>query len=221
MKTMTRSRRAKIMSDWQHEFPDLGIVPQRHLLRRVGPILEGILLESGSDPTYYLPIFHVHCLAREVSGITLTLAHRLRTTRTGASDSIRVLFHEAKYVEAASRLRSQVPLSLTGNLKLVDVIAAYRAYLAPGMDYSADLLFDDMIRICAYAGDLQQAQALIAEGFEILTRWPPHIQEQMQGAEQWRKKAIADIASVDQLRALADAQARLLVPESIPSAELV
>jgi len=224
MKTMTRSRRAKIASDWQREFPELGIVASGDLFRRVGPILEGITLNPGANGTIYEPIFHVHCLARQFPAITLTLPHPLLTTRTRAPQSITVLHHEARYLEAASRLRSQVPLSLTGNLKLSDVIAAYRAYFAqPGLGYlhSANLLFDDMIRICAYAGDLQQAQALIVEGFEIIRQFPPEVLECFGGAEQWRKKAIADIASVDQLRALADAQARLLVPEPIPSAELV
>lgn len=82
MKTMTRSIGAQITADWQHEFPALGIVERRHLLRRVGPILEGIALETGSDRTVYQPIFHVHCLAREHPSITLTLSHPLLTRVT-------------------------------------------------------------------------------------------------------------------------------------------
>src|SRR5215471_9183446 len=111
MKTLTLAKR-QVTKDWLTQFTGLGQYEPLQLLRRVGPILEGIVLNRTSGNDVYEPTFHVHCLARESSFVTMTLDHRLRSERTGGPDWVTVRQHESKYVEAADRLRRQNPLKL-------------------------------------------------------------------------------------------------------------
>ena len=96
MKKLTPAVKRKITLDWHDCFPEMGIYKPLHLLRRVGPLLIGILLERDRTADRYLPTFYVHNLAKHFPVITLTLASPLRTEKTFAPDKIKVSEHESE-----------------------------------------------------------------------------------------------------------------------------
>jgi hypothetical protein len=167
-KTLTKSVEKKIIEDWQREIPSLGIYAPRQLLRRVGPLLVGICLERDSGGAKYKPTFHVHCLGREAPAVFLTLLTQLRSERSGGPDFVQVHWHEEKYKEAAARMVRQSLLPLAGDLRLDEVIAAYRTYLPTpwGRTYPV-LLYRDMIILSAWGGYQAGAREFLAESLQI------------------------------------------------------
>lgn len=222
MKSLTAAAKLRITEDWLQLFPGLGRYRPLHLLRRVGPLLEGIALERDSGNDVYRPTFHVHGLVSDWPDVTLTLMQRLRSDRTGGPDFIQVAHHDARYAEAAERLRRQAPLRLDGELALGEVVDAYRAFHArPGVHYDAHLLFADMALICGWAGQRDRARALIAEGAQAMEQWPEGARHQVGGVEAWRRRLEEAVADPARLRAAADEHASALHAEALPRAELV
>ena len=116
MKKLTLTAKQQITEDWNRCFPEMGIYKPLHLLRRVGPVLIGILLERDSTKDRYLPTFHVHNLAKPFPVITLTLSEPLRTEITQAPDQIKVSQHESRFEEASERMDRQALLPLKGDV---------------------------------------------------------------------------------------------------------
>jgi hypothetical protein len=116
----------RVRKDWATQFPALSIWRPRWLVRRLGPLLQGVHLDRASSPDVYRPTSHVHALVRPAPNITLTLARRLKTA-SGAEESISLRFHDKKYKEAARRLAQQNPLQLDRPPILSEVLAAYHA----------------------------------------------------------------------------------------------
>lgn len=222
MKSLTASTRRRITADWLEQFRGLGEYKPLHLLRRVGPLLEGVVLERTSGKDVYRPTFHVHCSLRPSPVVTMSLAHRLQSDRSGGPDAVPVVHHESKYVEAATRLAKQAPLALSGELRLSDVLEAYRRFAGrPGTHFDANDLYEDMAGVCAWSGDTERATQIIAEGFSKLGEWPSEILRQMGGREAWRDKITAAIADRGRLLSLAEEQVRALGAERVPVSNMV
>jgi hypothetical protein len=159
---LARSNETQITADWQREIASLGIYAPRHLLRRVGPLLVGICLDRDSGGEIYKPMFHVHSLCNEFSCVSLTLGSQLRSERSGGPSYIEVKWHQQKYKEAAARMVRQSLLPLEGDLRLEQVIDAYRAYLdSPMGKLQPVLLYRDMILLLAWSGDHEGALGLL------------------------------------------------------------
>ena len=222
VKTLTASARRRITADWLEQFPGLGEYKPLHLLRRVGPLLEGIVLERTSGNDVYRPTFHVHSLLREFPVVTMALAHRLQSDRSGGPDAVPVVHHESKYVEAARRLARQCPLALSGELRLSDVLEAYRRFAGrPGTHFDANHLYEDMATLCGWFGDSKKASQIIAEGFSRLGQWPPDILGQIGGREAWRDKITAVVADQSRLLNLVVVQVRSFGAEAVPVSDMV
>lgn len=222
MKTLTASARRRITADWLDQFPELGEYKALHLLRRIGPLLQGIVLEQTSGNDAYRPTFHMHCLLRPSPVVTMSLAHRMQSDRSGAPDSIEVVHHESEHIEAAHRLARQAPLTLSGPLRLSDVLEAYRRFAGrPGTHFDANDLYEDMARICAWLGDEDKARQIVAEGFLELGTWPSDIICQVGGREAWRDAVSVAISDRIRLVRLADEQVSALKAEHIPAINMV
>jgi hypothetical protein len=221
LKTLTPAAQRTITDDWSRSFGGLGIYRPLRLLRRVGPLLEGITLERSSGNVDYLPTFHVHALTRPFDSVMLTLAHPLRTERTHALERISVAQHEARYPEAAARLLRQAPLPLSGDLKLEDVLAAYRAAAdRPGTHYEPEL-YEDMVSFCAWAGQSAYAEAILLVAVAKMQQWPSGVLAAMGGLAPLQERLASEIADPAGLRRRADDQALALGASDLPVAELV
>jgi len=164
LKTLTPAVEKQITEDWQREIPTLGVYEPRWLMRRAGPLLVGICLDRDSGGDRYKPTFHVHCLGREFPCVSLTLDTQLRSERSGGPDFIEVRWHEQKYRKAAARMVRQSLLPLEGDLRLGQVIDAYRRHMVtPLAKRQPVLLYRDMILLLAWAGDPAGATDLLAE----------------------------------------------------------
>jgi len=167
---LTRSVNRRITNDWRREVPSLGVYRPRHLLRRVGPLLVGICLDRDSGGADYLPHFHVHCLAAIFPVVSLTLATSLRTERTDAADWVKVRWHDERYREAAARMVRQSLLPLEGDLRLAQVLDAYRRYMTTPLGrWQSALLYRDMVLLSTWVGDPAQARRLLDEALRVVT----------------------------------------------------
>lgn len=219
--TLTQASR-RVTADWHSQFPELGVYKPRRLLRRVGPLLEGIILERDSSNSCYHPMFHVHCLARPWSSVTLTLSQHLRNLRNGAPDWVTVRSHDAQFLEATARLRGQAPLALSGDLLLGDVVGAYERYLSAPLGMAcADRLFEEMALICAWAGQGTRATSLVTEGAKVLRQWRAEFQARIGGVTAWVERVSTSAADQARLRQVVEEQAEALGCRTLPVARLV
>jgi hypothetical protein len=176
---MTRLDRAAaraITRDWAEAFTGFAVWKPLQLLRRLGPVLQGIALDRSSSGDDYLPYAHVHALTREFPGVSLTLAAPLRSR--GVRQRIRVADHERDFASAVEDLRAQSPLSLGDAPTAGALLGAYRQYIAEAQRTglpSGTVELEDLTLIPA-ALDLPDA---VADGLafagEIAGRWsePP------------------------------------------------
>ena len=221
MKLTTAARR-RITADWLREFPVLGEHRPLSLLRRVGPLLEGIVLDRTSSNDEYRPTFHVHCLLQDFPEVTLTLAHPLLSKKTASPMSVSVLYHDKKYVDATTAMAQQSPLALSGDLRLLDVLESYRRFAhRPGAHYDADSLYEDMAKLCAWFDGPDRARPIIAEGAAIIEAWPPAILASFGSPETWRSELENAVADREGQRELMDRQVQELKVQKLPVANMI
>jgi hypothetical protein len=109
-KKLSGATARKVTADWAKLFPELGIWKSAHLLRRVGPLAQGVLLERSGDSERYTPTVHIHPLVIPSPVIALGLMTRLE----GGGGSVYVRRHEIDHEDAARRMREQSPLPFDG-----------------------------------------------------------------------------------------------------------
>jgi len=167
---LTPAIEKKITQDWAREFPGMGIYKKRWLMRRVGPLLIGICLDRDSHGDQYKPCFHVFFLGCEWDGDepALTLWSPLRTRRTGASDAVKVRWHEERYRDAVERIEEQALLPLEGDVTLDQVLQAYQEYhrrMPWGKPTLAAnvMLMCDVIMLLAWCGRRTEAEQALEE----------------------------------------------------------
>lgn len=118
-----------ITRDWAGAFPGFAVWKPLHLLRRLGPVLQGIALDRSMSADDYLPYAHVHALTREFPVVTLTLAAPLRS-RAGVARRIKVADHEREFASAVDGLRGQSPLSLGEPPTVAELLGYYRRFVS-------------------------------------------------------------------------------------------
>lgn len=197
---LTSSVRRHITNDWLSGLPGFSEYESLHIVRRVGPILQGVVLERTSGNDAYRPTTHVHSLMRVSSVVTMTLAHRLKSERTGGPDSVTVAGHAMRFPNVCDSLKRQSPLALFGDLTLSGLLTAYRLFSArPGTHYDAHLLYEDMASAAAWCGMGELADAIVVEGCDVISKWPQEIVRQIGGVESWRARTVTTISDRDAL----------------------
>ena len=221
MRQSVAALRRKITSDWLILFPAIGILKPLHLARRVGPLLQGIVLQRSSLVDEYRPASHVHCLASEFPALTLTLVQYLRTKDTGARDGIRVQYHEREYQEAAQRVRTQAKLPLEGDLGLGDVVGAYEKEIArPGVHFDASL-YEELASIFTWAGRTSDSARVIDAAASAMRAWPPAVSTLFGGVDGWRERNLKRVNDPTTIRAVADREAEKFGADRLPQAQMV
>lgn len=167
--TLTRTAEKRITADWQSELLDMGVHKPMHLLRRVGPMLVGMCLDRSSSGTEYLPKFHTHFLGHVFPVVSLTLSTPLRTERNGAEDWIPVRWHADRFADAVAMMTKLSLLPLHGDLRLAEVLDAYRQYMATPMGRCQTAnLYRDIVFLRAWAHEASGAHAAVDEGLAAL-----------------------------------------------------
>lgn len=182
---LTKAVKQQITADWHRLLPSLGIYKPRWLLRRCGPLLQGVLLERDSTNDSYLPCFHVHNLARAFDSISLTLCSELLTSRTRDPDRIRVRDHVAAHEEACARLVKHLPLPLNGPIAIDEVLTAYqRELLTPCWQYSLEMR-GDMVDYLIWCRKFDAAEKVIVRTLEEVSTWPSSVMESVGEVDAW------------------------------------
>lgn len=196
-----------ITKDWAAAFPSLGRYKPRWLLRRVGPLLQGILLERTGSGDVYVPTFHVHCLATPFPVVSLQLRRQL--------DPVAIRDHVTRLAGAVARMNAEAPLPLVGDLTLREVLAAYHAHVEAGAPYIVQALVD-VVAICAWSGDTAAAQAELAWARSIAETWPAQVFDKHGGLAHWLANTEQLIERAD-VPGLADNQAGALGAARLPA----
>jgi hypothetical protein len=216
----TETLKRRVTRDWQLAFPDLGTHKPMHLLRRVGPLLQGICLERSSGNSDYLPTTHVHDLTGRSDHLFLQLGMDLRQ-QSGGVDRIRLFAHgEERVAEAATRLREQALLRLSGDLMLSEVIQAIDVYVDQHDVKYPIRTYEIAIRLLAWCGQREEALNRL-ERYEAIMKGWPEPREWDETRDQWSAKCRQWIDQPQVLRDLAEEHARALKTERLPTARFL
>jgi hypothetical protein len=168
----------RITQDWATAFPHFAVYRPLRLLRRLGPLVQGVTLERSSSGNDYLPTAHVHALTRSFPVISLTLAERLLGD-SGVEQRIRVSDHESSFAWAVDRLREQSHLSLDRAPSLGDILARYRDVILSSQTMgvpSGFIELEDLVLLPAVLGMSAEVGRGIDLAREVSSRWStsPH-----------------------------------------------
>ncbi|HBA86267.1 MAG TPA: hypothetical protein DCZ95_19465 [Verrucomicrobia bacterium] len=208
MKKLDAALIKKIVNDWHELFPEFGVYEPMWLLRRIGPLVQGICLDRRSDNAGYVPTTHIHNLVRSRDFISLTLDQTLRTKRTGAEDEVRAQLHEDQYIEAASRLALQSLLPLHDVFTYEQFMDA--CWKHTQMKYATRypyLLFEDMLLVSSYVGlNTPQLEAMMHQFEQIMSSWPEFILTKIGGIRPWVERMNGLLANPSSLRKTVEAE---------------
>ncbi|MFD7447168.1 hypothetical protein, partial [Streptomyces sp. NPDC059909] len=155
-----------ITADWAALFPEY-TARKLHLLRRVGPLVQGIFLERVTSGEEYAPVAHVHSLVRDFPVISLDLG-------TPRQDRVDARRHKDQFRAAAARLEATSSLPLREVPAPADVVRAYREHAVArqrGRLPAAVLQLEDSVLVAAAAGEHALANESMALVVELSQRW--------------------------------------------------
>lgn len=208
MNALTTADKRRLTAEWAREFPELAAWRPLRLLRRVGPVVQGLTLDvaSGGD---YLPTAHVHALTREFPTISMTLPTVLRTPG-GGQDRIRKDRHTSDVVtKAAMRIRVASPLALDGPISVEELVAAYRKEIAerrrPGWPVSV-LEIEDQVLVPATLGRTDLVQSGLEFAGSISADWPQGALERWGRDDDWLSELASAAARRETLEELVETQ---------------
>lgn len=178
----------RVTKEWVAEFPGFDTWKSLRLLRRIGPVVQGICLDRTTGGDGYLPTAHVHALTREFPVVSLMLGQRLARP-SGTPDPVLFARHERDFAHAASALREQSRLPLDEVPSIDAIVREYHAEARGrlGKGHGAAVLeMEDSVLVAAAAGrdDLAGEGLLLAR--ELTAAWPKSAMPfDWPGAEAW------------------------------------
>lgn len=180
---MTPDVKRRISKDWLSVFPGMSLYRPNWLMRRVDPLLIGILLDRDSSNECYRPSFHVHNLCHQSEVVFLNL--HLRLAKEGQSPfsngvDIAARWHETNWERAAARMKVLAALPLEGDLKLEEVISAYDSVMsASGMEGGSLTNYESLVALCSWCGDRPQAEKFVNAAIDHIKSWSKYQRENM------------------------------------------
>ncbi|GAA0378043.1 hypothetical protein GCM10009541_20660 [Micromonospora gifhornensis] len=164
----------RVTSDWGRAFPGFSQWRPLRLVRRVGPVVQGITLDVSTAGDSYFPTAHVHALTREFPVVTMTMSHRLQGS-SGVQESIRFAQHDEVCQDAFRRISVQSPLSLGDPPSIEEIVGEYhrfaRAQAEDGLP-PAVIEVEDSILIPAVVGRLDLTERGFSLAEELSAIWP-------------------------------------------------
>ncbi|MEV8350683.1 hypothetical protein ACFVTT_19060 [Streptomyces niveus] len=164
----------RVTSDWVAEFPGFDAWRPMHLLRRLGPVVQGICLDRSTSGDGYTPTVHVHPLTREFPAISLALGQRLERT-SGQPERILFSRHGGEFQDAARILAEQSRLPIGSPPSLEEIVKEYHSVSVARQQSGlppAVMGIEDSILISAAV----ERSDLVAEGLtlarELAIKWP-------------------------------------------------
>lgn len=173
MKLKTPEAR-RITADWAALFPEFTVWKPLRLLRRIGPVLQGIALERSTSGERYYPTAHVHALTRDFPVVSLSLAHYLHQPVV-AKEAVDVGRHADTFRAAAGRMEERSPLPLRRRPDIAEIVLAYRAAAVAAQRGSRIPVgipeLEDMVLVAAAAGERALAEESLDRVRQIADGW--------------------------------------------------
>jgi hypothetical protein len=211
---MTPAARKKITADWAALFPGMGVSSPMMLLRRSGPLLTGICLNTGSGGSNYVPTWFVHNLTVPQPAILLSLSRKVR------HEYIQGNHHERRYREIAERLREEALLPFEGDLELKQVLQACEAYREAPLGRQDPFLYQLQASLAGWGGAMEDVDQIVEDARRVMATWPARIGERLGGTEPWLAKLLVLARSRAQLEATARAEIVKHKVDKVPATEL-
>jgi len=222
MLKLNKATEKTITADWLSDLPSFVQYAPRWIVRRFGPVVQGLLLERDSSGDVYWPVSHVHSLLNEMPFITLTLYRRLTTKRTGGPDWIKLKNHKHTFQQVLGEFETHSLLSLRADLSLSNVLDAYRRdNEAPQLfNQYNDLQWEDEIRLLVWAGESEVASHVCERYCKALSTWPEYVVTKL-GGLQHRQVAARNILNTrDKMSRGVISQVSMLKLHAVPDREL-
>lgn len=122
-KSFSAKEKKQITKEWNEIFPEMGIYKNMWLLKIVGPMAIGILLEIGSNKDYYTPTMHIHDLSDESETISLIGA------LDANFDYVSTKSKADKYLRVAEKLEKKSYIPLNQKLSFLELQKYLLKYL--------------------------------------------------------------------------------------------
>lgn len=174
---MTRQGAAtarRVTKDWAAAFPGFVVWRPLHLLRRIGPVVQGICLDRSTSGDGYLPTVHVHALTRQFPVISLTLGHRLERP-VGQPETVLFTRHGGEFQNAVGVLRAQSRLSLDVPPSLEMIVKEYHSSSSARQEKGlppAVVEMEDSIFIAAAADRRDLVEDGLSLAIDLVGKWP-------------------------------------------------
>ncbi len=223
MVKLTGSIKQQITIDWQRMFPNFKAYKPMWLARRVGPIVQGILLERDGRNDQYLPVTHIHNLCRRRDFVSISLYQGLARSANHGVQWIPVQFHEKQHVWAAQIIKNQCLLPLVGNWEINQVLHALGQYRKLGRSDAIFPVsyFEDAVSWLCWNKDLVAANRYLDQSTTEMLAWPASVQERLGGVLVWRDRMLEIIHRADTISDLVAEQAIQLGVTDLPMSDLL
>ncbi|MEE4494954.1 hypothetical protein [Streptomyces sp. BE230] len=201
----------QVTADWARAFDGFDIWRPLRLLRRIGPLVQGITLDRSTSGDAYFPTVHIHALTRPFPVISLTLGQRLASS-SDMQESIRFTDHAEEYLDAARRLVGQARLSVDAPPTVGEVVTELRASAIAqhGMGWlPAVQEVEDSILIPSASGDRDLAEEGLQLAQDLVKKWPKHrLPLDWVGEKAWITSLSMEADNVEGLRAIIESQVK-------------
>ncbi|MGV9277000.1 hypothetical protein [Streptomyces griseosporeus] len=171
---MKKADARRVTSDWAELFPELTVWKPLRLLRRIGPVLQGITLDRSTSGEQYYPTAHVHALTRDFPVVSLSLAHYQHQPLT-AKEAVDIGRHAETFRAVAGRTEERSPLPLRRRPDIAEIVQAYRAAAVAaqrGRRIPTGIPeLEDMVLVPAAAGERPLAEESLDRVRQIADGW--------------------------------------------------
>ncbi len=173
MARLSKQRKQKVTEDWAGCFPDFEVWKPLWLMRRFGPILQGILLNRSRFDDYR-PTAHVHPLFIRWDGEPSLMFTGQFDEPPLSPDQISFSQHEDRFAESATRLIELYPLPLSSPLSKQDVLAVARRFVARRIEQGMPAILEAeflilLSSVLRETESLSESLSMVEAG---LRRWP-------------------------------------------------
>lgn len=195
--------RKQITKDWLMFFPEFCEYKTMHILRRNGPFLCGIHLQTYSSNEYYDVIFHIQNLMVHFPVIYFGTPSFLLNAK-GAKEGISLVRHREEIEDITLRLKKEIKLLDSQQIELDDLIAYIHKSVKQSAIYPDDSLRDTILSLFWF-GKKDKAEKELMRAKELIGTWPENVTQRFNGVEGWEKQ-VRELMNMDVLNATIENQ---------------
>lgn len=195
--------RKQITKDWLMFFPEFCEYKTMHILRRNGPFLCGIHLQTYSSNEYYDVIFHIQNLMVHFPVIYFGTPSFLLNDK-GAKEGISLVRHREEIEDITLRLKKEIKLLDSQQIELDDLVAYINKSVEQSAIYPDDSLRDTTLSLFWF-GKKDKAEKELMRAKELIGTWPENVTRRFNGVEGWEKQ-VRELMNMDVLNATIENQ---------------